>query len=119
MARFSGSIGFITDETEENPGYYGPKIVEKNYKGSLMENSVRRSDSSEGTNDTLTLSTKVSIVADAYLLERLYGIKYVTFRTPKMGGRWCVTDIKPVDRRIILTIGGVYNGPTAGTTNET
>lgn len=118
MARFSGYIGFVTEE-ETNPGDYSMVPVEHGYRGDLLKNAVQRVNAEESTNDDFSLSTKLSVVADAYLLERLFSIKYVRFRQPRIGGCWKVTNVEPVDRRIILTVGGVYNGPKASITDET
>lgn len=117
MARFSGNLGFVTEE-ETRPGDFSMVPIERPYRGDLLKNALQRSDGTESTNDNFTLSTRISVVVDAYLLDRLFSIKYVTFRYPRIGGCWKVTNVEPVDRRIILTVGGVYNGPMASAESE-
>lgn len=106
--RFYDIIGFeVTEETPEGSGVWRPKVVEKKYYGDVIRNS-RRLQASEfvSTNDDINISNQVSIMADEFALSNFHGIKYAKF----MGSDWKVTDIEFQGPRLLLTLGGVYNG---------
>lgn len=104
MAKFYGKIGFI--ETQEtSPGVWTEAVVERNYYGDLLRNT-RRLDSSEYLNDNLSISNQISIVADPYAYENFHSIKYAEF----MNAKWKVSSVDVQYPRLILDLGGVYNG---------
>ena len=104
MAKFYGKIGYA--ETEETkPGVWEAKIVTRNYYGELLRNT-RRLESSGSTNDNINIANEVSIVADPYAYDNFHKMKYIQF----MGTKWKITTVEPQDHRLILNIGGVYNG---------
>lgn len=104
MAKFYGSIGFATMQ-EVTPGVHREQITERNYYGDILRNSRNLTDSGQ-VNDNIDISNRVSIVADQYANENFHAMRYVWF----MGTRWKVksADIEPP--RIVLSLGGVYNG---------
>jgi hypothetical protein len=108
MARFYGFVGFIrTDELDpvNHPGIYSEIIDERPYYGDVFQNS-RRWEQGE-INETLVVNNRVSIVADDYLNNNIGAMRYV-----KMNGeRWKITNVEIQRPRLILTIGGIYNGP--------
>ena len=108
MARFFGPIGFAVP-TETRPGVWKDRIEEHNYRGEFVSASSRWTSSSDGTNDDLTLNHKISIVADPFAQNHFHTMKYVRLRD----AYWKVTGVEPRYPRLILTIGGVYNGPKA------
>lgn len=109
MAKWCGMIGFATME-EIRPGVWdNNKIVEKEYFGDIIQ-LKRREVSSDKLNDDIQISNQLSIVADPFVNGNLKSIKYVEF----MGIQWKVSDIDASTYpRLILTLGGVYNGPKA------
>lgn len=107
MAKFRGVIGLV-DDVETSPDVYEQKAVERKYRGDFVRNN-RRWDRSETLNDDLTLNNEISIVADSYLYKHIYAMRYVKFE----GVAWKITNITLQRPRIILSIGGIYNGPTA------
>lgn len=118
MAKFVGTIGFLTTE-EKEPGYYEPVPRERSYKGDLVKNYVKREGSSDSINDNINISNNVSIVADPYAKEHIFEMKYLKFQMPKLGGYWTITNAEVAEPRIVLTLGGVYSGITASATGET
>jgi hypothetical protein len=68
----------------------------------------RRSQQGEKVNNDLTTSTSVSIVSDSYANEHFFAIRYVEWS----GTLWEVTGIDQESPRLILQLGGRYNGPT-------
>lgn len=110
MAKWFGKVGFtVTEETQ--PGYWEPKVTEYQYFGDVIDIRSRR-QTSDKLNDDITLSNKISILADPYAMNHYSSITYVEL----MGVFWKVTEVSVEYPRLILTVGGVYNGETAGTT---
>lgn len=105
MAKFHGFIGFAGDQTETSPGIYGEEITEKEYSGDLLRFN-RRIQGSGKVNDDMTISNQISVIADAYLNENLYAVRYVTF----MGAKWKIESVEVDYPRMIFTLGGIYNG---------
>lgn len=104
MAKFYGTIGFA--ETEETkPGVWKEQIVERKYYGDLNRNN-RRLQTADKLNDDVTISNEISIVADPYANNHFHSIRYVEFQ----GARWKVSNIDVQFPRLILTLGGLYNG---------
>ena len=105
--KFVGKIGFV-QTVDDGHGVWRQDVIERTYKGDLVRN-YKNYQNSESVNDNLTLSNNLSIIADKFVTEQLSMMKYVKLR----GSYWSITsaDIQPP--RIILTLGGVYNGPTA------
>lgn len=104
MAKFYGTIGYVnTVETE--PGMWEERKIERQYSGELVKNT-RRLESSGGVNDNINISNEVSIVADPYAYENFHAMRYIKF----MGAKWKISNVEVRYPRLILTIGGVYNG---------
>lgn len=106
MAKFFGAIGY-GGQTETAPGVWTEQITERSYFGDVVRNSRKLSDG-ESVNDDLTVSNSISIVADAYASEHFHAIRYVQWQ----GALWKVTDVTVERPRLLLRLGGVYNGPT-------
>lgn len=105
MGKFYGKIGYaITKETK--PGVWTEELVEKDYFGDLLRNISRRYENSGGVNDNIRISNDISIIADAFAYENFSYIRYVNF----MGAKWIVANVEVQHPRLILTLGGVYNG---------
>lgn len=104
MAKFYGAIGFA-ETKETSPGVYNEEIVEHFYYGDLIRNN-RRLQSGDKVNDDINVSNEISIVADPYANEHFYAMRYVSF----MGAKWKISNVDIQYPRLILTLGGVYNG---------
>lgn len=104
MSKFYGPIGYITQK-EISPGVWDEVVVEKSYRGDILQDT-RRWQASEHKNDNLTISNRLSIIADPFLYENSSTIRYVLW----LGVRWKVNNIKIQRPRLILTLGEVYNG---------
>ena len=104
MAKFYGTIGYVnTVETE--PGMWEEQKTERQYSGELVKNT-RRLEGAGGVNDNINISNEVSIVADPYAYENFHAMRYIKF----MGAKWKISNVEVRYPRLILTIGGVYNG---------
>lgn len=104
MAKWYGNIGF-SETVEYEPGSWEPSIVERPYFGDVISNRWKRQNS-QGINDDINLSNQISIVSDPYADQHCASIIYVDFR----GAKWKVTDVDIQYPRLILSIGGLYNG---------
>ena len=111
MAKFYGPIGYGMT-TETSPGVWTDSIIERNYRGDVLQN-YRKVSQGESINDNIDVSNRLSIISDPFAMQHFHTIKYVKW----MGAAWKVTTVDASQRpRLILTIGGVYNGETAPTT---
>jgi len=106
--RFFGEIGY-GESTEDPPGsgVWVDDITEVPYRGDVVRNT-RKLESGENLNDDLSVNNSISIVADEFLNQHFFEIKYVKW----MGVRWTVSSVEVRSPRLILSLGGVYNGPT-------
>lgn len=104
--KFYGPVGF-TEEVEKRRGVTIQEPVEYNYGGDVLKRSVKYQNG-ESVNDNLNVQHQISILADPYARKHFYQIKYVKW----MGAAWKVTDVSVQYPRLILTLGGVYNGAT-------
>lgn len=106
MAKFYGPIGF-GESAETAPGVWTDVIVEYSYYGDITRIS-RKLHEGENLNNDLSVSNSISVVADEYLENHFFAIKYVEWA----GTRWTVSDVEVARPRLILRLGEVYNGPT-------
>lgn len=105
--KFSGKIGFWLGDKEIKPSVYKSDVVEKLYTGDVLKNVRRFQNVENQQNENLTVTNRLSIISDLYMQEKWPSIKYVLWN----GIKWSV---KSVDigsyPRVILELGGVYNG---------
>ena len=104
MAKFYGKIGYA-NTVETKPGVYEEQIVERSYYGDLIRNT-RRLQSADQVNDDINISNEISIVADPYATNNFHPMRYAVF----MGTKWKISNVEVSYPRLILTLGGVYNG---------
>lgn len=108
MAKFYGTIGYLKTK-ETKPGVWEPVIDEKKYSGEFVRKTTRWQNGTK-VNDDIAISASLSIVADSYSLKNKHLMKYVVLD----GTAWEITSIEPQYPRLILELGGIYNGPVAG-----
>lgn len=103
--KYFGRVGFLV-QSEVRKGIWEEHPVEHSYYGDIIRNSRKR-DLGETPNDDINVSNSISIVADAFAYEHFFEIGYIEW----CGALWRVTNVEIQRPRLILTIGGVYNGP--------
>ncbi len=108
MAKYYGAIGFAVT-TENAPGVWVEDITERFYYGDFTRNTGMYQSSGQ-LNDDINISNEVSILADPFANENFQTMRYLTF----MGTKWKITKVEVQYPRLILTIGGVYNGNKTG-----
>lgn len=106
MARFSGNVGYGQTVNRGN-GVYAEEIYFRQYYGDVISNS-RMAHNDQTVNPELSTSNVISIVSDTYANEHFSAIRYVEWA----GTRWKVTSVDIQSPRLLLRLGGVYNGPT-------
>ena len=104
MAKWYGAIGYA-ETVETSPGVHKEVIAERNYYGDVIRNT-RRLQSADQINDNINVSNEISIVADPFANQNFHSMRYVEY----MGTRWKVQSIEVSYPRLILSVGGVYNG---------
>lgn len=104
MGKWFGKIGYaVTEET--TPGVWVEQITERNYYGDIIRNT-RRLQTSDKLNDDINVSNEISIVADPFARDNFHAMRYIEF----MGTRWKVSSVEDQYPRLILSLGGEYNG---------
>lgn len=108
MAKYYGKIGFVQTSNEGHARgvYLEDVVVEREYAGDVLQSS-RSWSGSEGLNDNLTISVRISIIADDFATVNLPNIRYAYWR----GNRFKVINADDSQYpRLVLTLGGEYNG---------
>lgn len=104
MAKYYGKIGYA-ETVETNPGVWTEQITERSYYGDMIRNT-RRLQSAEQVNDNINIANDLSIIADPYAINNFHTMRYAEF----MGTKWKISNIEVQYPRLILTLGGLYNG---------
>lgn len=104
MAKFYDLVGYV-EEQETRAGVWEEVKLEKPYNGDIIRNT-RRLESGESINDNVVITNVISIVADPYAYQHFFAIRYVRW----CGVLWKVTNVEVQRPRLLLTLGGVYNG---------
>ncbi len=103
MAKFFGPVGYAVS-SETAPGVWKESIVLHQHYGDILQDHMRP-QSDDKVNDNITISNRISIVADPFAISNFHNIKYVEY----MGTNWKVTSVDVQYPRLILTLGSVYN----------
>lgn len=107
MAKYFGVIGFA-ETKETTPGVWVEGITKREYYGDIIQN-IRKLETSDQVNDNVNVSNRISIVSDPYANQNFHAIRFAEF----MGTRWKVSNVEVQYPRLILTLGGVWNGEQA------
>lgn len=109
--RYCAKVGFrFTQEqrdSQDRPnGVFKEEIVERTYKADVMSYGYRNQQG-ESINDDYKINNKLSIVAcDAFTISHLNSIIYCEY----LGIKWKVTSVDIQRPRLIISLGGEYNG---------
>ena len=105
MGRFYGKVGFAVNG-ETSPGVWVENIIEEKSYYMEVTSDTNRFNNRPEVVDNFTISNTVSFLSDHYSTAHISNIKYVEF----MGTKWKVERADIKFPRLILAIGGVYNG---------
>lgn len=104
MSRYAGLVTYVT-QAETRPGVW-TEVVEQHFmKGDMLRKGSSFQNGDKVHSD-VSLNHRVSLVADDYALGNYYDIK----RLEVDGKQWVVESIEIQRPRIIVTLGGLYNG---------
>lgn len=104
MAKFYGVIGYVKT-VEVKPGIWDTQTIEHFYYGDVTRVSSRFQPTSN-VNDDINMSNAISIVADPFANENFMYMRYVELNGMKIK----ITNVEIQSPRLLLTVGGVYNG---------
>lgn len=108
--KFSGKIGFWEEDKETSPGVYKSEIFEKTYFGDVIKNIQRFQSVENQQNENLIINNRISIISDLYILNNWPSIKYVIWKGVKWKAKSIDISSYP---RVIIELGGVYNGSSS------
>lgn len=103
--KWYGQVGFVKSILSA-PSVWTSEETIREYYGEFYRNSNQWSNNSDSTNDDFTVNHQISIIADPYACDNCRFIKWVEF----MGARWKVKSFEIKPPRLVLTVGGVWNG---------
>ena len=105
MGKYYGKIGYVIPKQTARGVYQDVDPVERFYYGDVLKASTSW-DGTSHLNDDLKINVKISILTDEFADRYFSTIKYCEF----MGVLWKVIAIEPARPRLVLTLGGEYNG---------
>ena len=104
MPKCSGIIGYaLAGETQ--PGVWTEGITEKKYYGDIVRDNRRIIDQGE-INSNVNINNNISVVTNKFMLENMAFMRYISYANSK----WKITAIDIRPPRMIITLGGLYNG---------
>lgn len=107
MAKFFGKVGY-GQTVNKGGGVHALQVTERNYYGDVVRDT-RRLEGGDKVNDDISVGNSISIVSDDYANKNFFAIRYVEWA----GTLWEVTEVETQRPRLLLRLGGVYNGPKA------
>ena len=104
MTKFSGMVGYVT-QGETVPGVWSSIENPVLMRGDVIRAGLSRQNDNKVNND-VALNHRVSVLGDAYAFQQYFNIKWVELD----GMKWEVTSVELQRPRIILSLGGMWNG---------
>lgn len=107
MAKYSGYLGCIPESREIEPGIWttGEDAVELFVVGDIIS-AVKNYSTTEVVSDDMSVSNRISIVANSDVINSMGTLRYVTL----YGKKWKITSVEMQGVRLILSLGGLWNG---------
>lgn len=106
MAKIQGVIGYgFTQESEIQPGVWANQLTERIFIGDIIRN-ISKNEKADTLNNDITIDNQISILADPFAIQNFKYIKFVKL----WGTSWKVKSVEVQFPRLILTLGGEYNG---------
>ena len=105
MAKFHGIIGYAIS-TEITPGVWTDVITSREYFGDVLRETKEWREANQ-VNDNLTIGNRISVVGDDFAYSNFSAMRFIVWA----GVYWKVSSIEIQRPRLILSLGGVYNGP--------
>lgn len=106
MAKKHGKVGFIkTEETFDGSGVYVEKRTELPCRIDVVQDHPKWNQA-EKVIDDFNINNKYSIIASSFAMENLGYMRYIEVD----GFKWKITSAEVLRPRIVLYVGGLYNG---------
>jgi hypothetical protein len=106
--KFYDAIGYAQSvERPEGSGKYEDIITERMLYGDVLRNT-RALEEGDKVNNDRSIGNRFSLMADAYATENFETIRYIKWK----GRRYLLRQVEFAPPRLLITPGGVYNGPT-------
>lgn len=106
--KFYGKVGFWAGDVEIATDVFQPNIVERVYSGEVTRN-YRKFQNGQNQNDEFRLNNQITILSDLYAYTNWHSIRYVNWN----GVNWKVTTVEVAYPRLVLELGGEWNGAIA------
>lgn len=106
MPKFFGKIGF-GESAQTSPGVWEDVITEREYYGDVVRN-VRSLEQGDKVLSDIRANNSINIVADAYANDHFFAMRYIEWA----GTLWIIENVEVQSPRLLIRLGGVYNGPT-------
>lgn len=104
MAKFHGVLGYVHTEITA-PGVHSEVVTEKPCRGDILRDN-RQWEPGDGKNSDINIRNRFSLLGDDYSMENLQHIRYLEWN----GTKWLVNGVEIQRPRLILNVGGVWNG---------
>lgn len=104
MAKFSGLVGYVT-QSETSPGVWSSVENSITMRGDIIRQSSN-SQNDDKVNSDISLNHRVSLVGDAYSFGNYYNIRWIEID----GLKWEISSVEIQRPRIIVALGGIWNG---------
>jgi hypothetical protein len=104
MAKYSGTVGYV-NRAETTPGVWSDVTIPRIMRGDVLR-AASVTQGAEKFHGDVTLQHRISVIGDAFAFQHFFNIKWLEYA----GVKWQVTLIDIQKPRIILTLGGRWNG---------
>lgn len=105
MAKYSGMVGFSLQE-QTSPGVWTPTITERHLRGDTLNDVASWRSSENRVNDNINIQQRISLMADPFTYKHYSDLVYITLD----GVKWKVSTIEVKRPRLLVSLGGLYNG---------
>lgn len=104
MAKYSGQVGYgIQKETA--PGVWSTVEEARLMKGDFYMESSRHQNGDK-VNEDIALNHRISLMADDWVMKHYPFMRWIEID----GIKWKITSVELKRPRIIVNVGGLYNG---------
>ena len=109
MAKMYTVVGYVeTVETER--GIHETQVTTRECVVDVLRLSKSWESSKDGVNDNINVNNEFSMLADPYALAHFHSMKFINL----WGTPWEIKSVAVEYPRLKLSVGGVYNGDTNG-----
>ncbi|HEI0617319.1 TPA: hypothetical protein SIF56_004548 [Escherichia coli] len=107
MAKYAGLVGYATQE-EISPGVWEDVIIERRMRGDILRSVTQNQTSEVSVNDDVSINNRFSLIGDPFSKAHFQDMRYVKY----LGRTYKVDSVELAHPRLIVEIGGIWNGPT-------